>query len=84
MISAPGANSLIEIQSDELVTLESGTAVLAGVEFDDSSGSPVATVTGENSNVVLRSPNELFIPGQVAASQGIMLDGGPKRVRELG
>ncbi|MCY2990036.1 MAG: hypothetical protein NTY19_19505, partial [Planctomycetota bacterium] len=76
VISAPGADALVRIQSAELVTLESGTAVLAGVTFDSSSGSPLATVTGAHSNVVLQSPHELFIPGAIAASDGISLEGG--------
>ncbi|MFO0878227.1 MAG: hypothetical protein U0840_12825 [Gemmataceae bacterium] len=76
-ISAPGAGAQIDIQSDVRVTMEPGTAVLAGVTFDHSTGSPIPTVTGAGSSVRIRSPQELFLPGTVAASDGITLEGGP-------
>ncbi len=75
-VSAPGENALVKIESAELVTLDEGTAVLAGVQFDSSSGSPIAMVTGANSNVEIRSPHELFIPSSIAASNNITLIGG--------
>jgi hypothetical protein len=70
---------VVEVQSDVAVSLDTGTAVLAGVTFDSTNGSQVARVTGANSNVIIRSPGEVFIPASVAASQGIQLFAGTAR-----
>ncbi|NBO94102.1 MAG: hypothetical protein EBV06_17605, partial [Planctomycetia bacterium] len=79
IIAAPGPNAVVEVQSDVAVSLNTGTAVLAGVTFDSTNGSQVARVTGANSNVIIRSPGEVFIPASVAASQGIQLFAGAAR-----
>ena len=76
IVSAPGAGSLVKIHADAGVSMATGTAILAGVAIDSSSGSPVTSVTGAGSNVVIESPREVFLPGTVAASQGITVRGG--------
>ncbi len=76
IISAPGAGALVDIRGDGGVSMAPGTAILAGVAIDSSSGSPVASVSGAGSSVVIESPREVFLPGTVAASRGIELRGG--------
>ena len=76
IVSAPGAGALVKIHADAGVSMAPGTAILAGVAFDSSSGSPVASVSGAGSNVVIESPREVYLPGTVAASQGIDIRGG--------
>ena len=72
---AQGENAAIEIAAP-LVSVNPGSAVTAGAEFDTSSGTPVAVQTGANASVTLRSANEMVIAGSVTASGELVIESG--------
>jgi len=77
ILAARDAEAEITVAAEDVITLEAGSAVTAGAEFDYTSGSPVAVMTGEGADVHLISTYEMTIGGSVTSSDAMELVAGP-------
>ncbi|MAF64666.1 MAG: hypothetical protein CMJ84_03260, partial [Planctomycetes bacterium] len=71
------AETQIHLDATTFLHVLPGSAVTAGADFDETSGEPVAYLTGNNANLNLSSTQELWIGGAVTASgsMGLAMDG---------
>ena len=76
VVAAKGVNGLVTIDAPEMLAINSGGAVLAGADFDSSSGTPVAIQTGAGADAVLTSDHEIFIGGTVTTADQMTITAG--------
>ncbi|MGD8418835.1 MAG: hypothetical protein PVJ78_00250, partial [Gammaproteobacteria bacterium] len=70
-------NALLEIDAADELIISSGSAVLAGAEFDSSTGTPVPVKLADGADAVLTSAHELTLKGTVTTSDRMELNAGP-------
>ena len=75
VVSAAGDNGQVLLDAPNEVAVESGGAVLAGVEFD-TSVPPQPVVTHATADAILTSGHELRVAGTVAAADELVLNAG--------
>lgn len=78
ILRVTGDNSRLEVDGGRYLAIESGTAVLAGVEFNIVNGSPVPTAVGANAQAILTAPGETWVAGSVSTTGALTLNGGVK------
>ena len=76
IVQGSDANLLMDLTAGEIFQIDPGSGIVAGAVFDNSSGTPVAVLTGANSSVVINSPSELLIGGSVTTSGEMTLNAG--------
>ena len=74
--AAKGADGLVQIVAADSVSIDSGSAVLAGADFDNSTGTPVPVLTGAGADAVITSGHELLIAGTVTTADRMALTAG--------
>jgi len=75
ILAAQGDNGSVTARAASFVHTEAASAVIAGADFDNTSGSPVAVVSGADGSITLDSDGEAFIAGSVTASGAIAITG---------
>ncbi|MFM7055829.1 MAG: hypothetical protein ACKO2P_02790, partial [Planctomycetota bacterium] len=78
ILRVTGDHSRLDIDGGRYLAIESGSAVLAGVEFITVKGSPVPTAVGANSRATLTAPGETWVAGSVSTTGTLTLNGGVK------
>ncbi|MFM8477800.1 MAG: hypothetical protein ACKOEO_18610, partial [Planctomycetaceae bacterium] len=78
ILRVTGDDSRLDIDGGRYLAIESGSAVLAGVEFITVNGSPVPTAVGANSRATLTAPGETCVAGSVSTTGTLTLNGGVK------
>ena len=76
VVAAKDEEGKVEITGTDQVILRASSAVLAGADFDNSSGTPVAFQTAPGADAELTAGNELIIIGTVTTSDEMKLDAG--------
>ena len=76
IVSTPDDYSSSLISAGELATLDAGSAVMAGVRFDQINGAPVAVKIAEGADATIISPHELVIKGTVTTADDMNLSAG--------
>ncbi|HIG30481.1 MAG TPA: calcium-binding protein, partial [Verrucomicrobiales bacterium] len=75
LIVGRDSESLLQITGD-IVSINPGSAISAGAEFDISSGTPVPVQTAEGADIVVTSTHEMMIAGSVTSSDRMDLNAG--------
>ncbi|NVK17780.1 MAG: LEPR-XLL domain-containing protein [Methylocystaceae bacterium] len=66
----------IDIAAGGLIALNSGSAVTAGIEFNQVNGAPVASISGAAGSIKLDAHNEMMLSGSVSTSDALTLKSG--------
>ena len=75
LLAARDTNGVIDLNAP-LISLNPGSAITAGAEFDDRTGTPVPVLTASGGDIALRAANEMFIGGSVTASGDLVIEAG--------
>jgi len=75
-LAARGTNALIDVSAGGLMAINSGSAVSAGIEYQQIDGAPVAVLTGTGADIVLSAANEMLISGAVGTADGLSIASG--------
>ncbi|MFM8475330.1 MAG: hypothetical protein ACKOEO_05975, partial [Planctomycetaceae bacterium] len=78
ILRTPGADSQLQINGGQSFIAKSGSAILAGVEFQQQDGRPVPYSTGSSSSITLTATGEMWLAGSVSSTGTMSLNAGSK------
>ncbi|MEN9555968.1 MAG: hypothetical protein RLZZ232_2254, partial [Planctomycetota bacterium] len=68
ILKTSGADSQLQINGGQSFLADSGSAILAGVDFQQLDGQPVPFSTGANSSITLTATGEMWLAGSVSST----------------
>ncbi|WP_031484953.1 calcium-binding protein [Maridesulfovibrio frigidus] len=75
-VAARSADGLIDINAGGVLAINAGSAVSAGIRYNDVDGKPVPELIGAGADIVLISANEMLLGGSVGTADGLTVSSG--------
>ncbi|HCP13894.1 MAG TPA: hypothetical protein DIT89_16290, partial [Planctomycetaceae bacterium] len=80
VLRVTGSGSQLEIGGGSYLSIEAGSAVLAGVAFQMQGSTPVPVSTGANASLTITAPGEMWLAGSIASTGSMQLNSGLKQL----
>ncbi|MEY2727404.1 MAG: hypothetical protein RLZZ458_3271, partial [Planctomycetota bacterium] len=80
VLRVTGSGSQLEIGGGSYLSIEAGSAVLAGVAFQMQGSTPVPVSTGSNASLTITASGEMWLAGSVASTGSMQLNSGLKQL----
>ena len=78
ILQVSGDDSRMTIDGGRYLSIAAGSAILAGVVFEQQNGSPVPVAVGADSQITLTAPGELWLAGSVSSTGSMTFNAGKK------